>query len=68
MRSDGCTERQIERALNVLLYGHAEGAEAIVRFGNVSPDCSCGAPLGDDEDDVEARRTWQHSRSCPQGG
>lgn len=67
MRSDGCTERQVERALNVLLYGHAEGAEAIVLELDAK-SCSCGAPAGENEDDIKARHTWQHSRSCPQEG
>ncbi|MFE7972993.1 hypothetical protein [Streptomyces shenzhenensis] len=31
------------------------------------PACNCGAPQGDDEDDADIRRRWQHSRSCPQG-
>ncbi|MFZ3473111.1 hypothetical protein ACODT3_10745 [Streptomyces sp. 4.24] len=31
-------------------------------------ECQCGAPQGDDEDDVVARQYWKHSRvGCPLG-
>jgi hypothetical protein len=30
-----------------------------------TPQCNCGAPQGDDEEDVIQRRYWVHSRSCP---
>lgn len=47
--------RRYRAAVRVALEHRAEG-------------CTCGAPVGDDVDDAEARRTWQHSRSCPMGG
>ncbi|MFD5073411.1 hypothetical protein [Streptomyces sp. NPDC058371] len=44
--------------------GHREAADLIdPRAGQ----CTCGAPVGDDEDSEQTRRYWEHSRSCPQG-
>jgi hypothetical protein len=45
---------------------HPIHPDDVARWRAVLPEraCTCGEPTGADEDDIEARNRWIHSRSC----